>query len=144
MKVGKLRSVVKLILIFSCYSICFAFIGEEMQSNKGPLLQNVESKPFVSEKRVLLRSEILSPDEVLKDVETLSSVWKEDQTSLHSFNLDHFVDITQDSRMKQGLESTIMGLFLNASQVQLDSEQNARVSNNIYDTGVYNFHCGLY
>ena len=128
MKVVKQRTFVTLMLILSSHSICLAYIGEEMQSNKGPLLQNVESKPVVPNKRVLLRSEILSPDEVLKDVGTLSSVGKGDQISLHPFNLDQFVDITHDSGMKQGLESKIMGLFLNASQVQLDSEQNARVS----------------
>ena len=105
----------------------WAYIGEEMKSNKGPLLQNVESEPFVPRKLKLIKTEVLSPDMILKDVDDLSSSWKEDETSVHAFDIDHFVDITHDIAMKQGLESAIMGMFLNDSQGQLGSEQDARV-----------------
>ena len=116
---------------FSClFVFSFAYHGEEMKTNKGPLLQNVESKPFVPENNDLHQSKILSPDQILKGSETLDPIemQEDDHSFLHSFDLDHFVDVTNDLKMKHELESSIMKTFLNESKYQINNEQPARVS----------------
>ena len=138
---------IEILFIFSLFEFSFAYIGEEMQTNKGPLLQNVESKPFVPEDNDLHQSDILSPDQILKDSEiqlksdllspdqilkgseTLDPVEMQegDHSFLYAFDLDHFVDVTNDLKMKHELESSVMKTFLNESQYQMSHEQNARV-----------------
>ena len=114
----------------SCLLVAsLAYHGEEMQTNKGPLLENVESKPFVPEDNDLHQSDILSPDQVLNDSEVLEplEMQDDDQSFLHAFNLDNFVDVTSDSKMRHDLESSIMKIFLNESRYQINNEEQARV-----------------
>ena len=123
---------IKFVLIVMRCIVCLAFHGEEMKTNKGPLLQNVESRPFVPDKKNILSPEEvipLSPDEILKNSEILDSLEiLDDPSILYSFNLDSFVEITSDLKMKYELESEIMGLFLNSSNVNSNNADPARVS----------------
>ena len=123
---------IKFVLIIMRCIVCLAFHGEEMKTNKGPLLQNVESRPFVPDKKNILSPEEvipLSPDEILKNSEILDSLEiLDDPSILYSFNLDSFVEITSDLKMKHELESEIMGLFLNSSNVNSNNADPARVS----------------
>ena len=120
-----------LILIYCAISSleCAGTIGDEMKPNRGPILQNVESEPFVPVKNVLIPSEVLSPDDILKGSEILSPLEiREDQFLPYAFDLDHFVDVSSDPKIKHELESSIMRLFLNASQTGLDNGFGERVS----------------
>ena len=123
---------IKFVLIVMRCMVCLAFHGEEMKTNKGPLLQNVESRPFVPDKKNILSPEEvipLSPDEILKNSEILDSLEiLDDPSILYSFNLDSFVEITSDLKMKHELESEIMGLFLNSSNGNSNNADPARVS----------------
>ena len=123
---------IKFVLIVMRCMVCLAFHGEEMKTNKGPLLQNVESRPFVPDKKNILSPEEvipLSPDEILKNSEILDSLEiLDDPSILYSFNLDSFVEITSDLKMKHELESEIMGLFLNSSNGNSNNADQARVS----------------
>ena len=123
---------IKFVLIVMRCIVCLAFHGEEMKTNKGPLLQNVESRPFVPDKKNILSPEEvipLSPDEILKNSEILDSLEiLDDPSILYSFDLDSFVEITSDLKMKHELESEIMGLFLNSSNVNSNNADPARVS----------------
>ena len=123
---------IKVVLIAMRCIVCLAFHGEEMKTNKGPLLQNVESRPFVPDKKnILSPDEVipLSPDEILKNSEILDSLEiLDDPLLLYSFNLDSFVEITSDLKMKHELESEIMGLFFNSSNGNSNNADPARVS----------------
>ena len=123
---------IQVVLIVMRCIVCLAFHGEEMKTNKGPLLQNVESRPFVPDKKNILSPEEvipLSPDEILKNSEILDSLEiLDDPLLLYSFNLESFVEITSDLKMKHELESEIMGLFLNSSNGNSNNADPARVS----------------
>ena len=123
---------IKVVLIAMRCIVCLAFHGEETKTNKGPLLQNVESRPFVPDKKnILSPDEVipLSPDEILKNSEILDSLEiLDDPLLLYSFNLDSFVEITSDLKMKHELESEIMGLFLNSSNGNSNNADPAKVS----------------
>ena len=124
------RKIIIGIVYISCLLVAsLAYHGEEMQTNKGPLLENVESKPFVPEDNDLHQSDILSPDQVLNDSEVLEplEMQEDDQFFLHAFNLDNFVDVTSDSKMRHDLESSIMKIFLNESRYQINNDEQARV-----------------
>ena len=117
------------VYVFSAFVCTFAYIGDEMKANKGPLLQNVESKPFVPDNNDLRQSELLSPDQILKVSETLDPLEMQevDHSFLYTFDLDHFVDVTNDLKTKQDLESSIMRSLLNESQYQMGNDLQARV-----------------
>ena len=117
------------VYVFSAFVCTFAYIGDEMIANKGPLLQNVESKPFVPDNNDLRQSELLSPDQILKVSETLDPLEMQevDHSFLYTFDLDHFVDVTNDLKTKQDLESSIMRSLLNESQYQMGNDLQARV-----------------
>ena len=118
-----------IVYVFNAFACSFAYIGEEMKANKGPLLQNVESKPFVPDNNDLRQSELLSPDQILKVSETLDplEIQEGGNSFLNAFDLDHFVEVTNDLTTKQDLESSIMRLFLNESQYQINNDLHARV-----------------
>ena len=124
----KWYTVIKLVFVIRNWNVSLAYIGEEMQPNKGPLLKHVESTPFVPDKNVLLPHAILSPDDVLKSPPVNVLNMPEDDIFRQFFNQENFVDITSDGKMKNALSSSVMALFLNASRGQLDNELQARVS----------------
>ena len=132
----KFCSVINIFFLQSV-TISLAYVGEEVEARKGPLLQHVESTPFVPDKNVLLPPAILSPDDILNsspmdelrmpsDQDMLPELFPE---FLSGFE-DNFVEVTHDWNMKSKLASSIMALFINASQQEqlINESQEARVS----------------